>query len=199
MKTVKVRRTRQAGHCWRSRDEFISDVLISTPSHGHAKAGRPARTCIQQLREDTGCSPECYIIAEGVVNDIMPGSDGLGFLGILKKSSELRFGPRRIQLFAAGCTRVGWVSKLRADAGPTVSIVKIVSLSLLVSKNLKVKKVIKVSYLNQESRQCFGIPYVHFTYPYILNILHEDLPEAMNDKEEWRERIRDIRAGSTRW
>ena len=35
----------------------------------------------------------------------------------------------------------------------TVSIVKIVFLSRCV-ENLKVKKVIKVSYLNQESRQC---------------------------------------------
>ena len=28
------------------------------PTYGLAKAGRPARTYIQQLREDTGCSPE---------------------------------------------------------------------------------------------------------------------------------------------
>ena len=57
-KTIQVRRTRHAGHCWRSRDELISDVLLWTPTYGRAKAGRPARTCIQQLREDTGCSPE---------------------------------------------------------------------------------------------------------------------------------------------
>ena len=56
-KTIQVRRTRHAGHCWRSRDEIISDVLQWTPSLGHAKAGRPARTYIQQLCEDTGCSP----------------------------------------------------------------------------------------------------------------------------------------------
>ena len=43
-KTIKVRRTRYAGHCWRSRDELISDVLLWTPSHGRPKAGRPART-----------------------------------------------------------------------------------------------------------------------------------------------------------
>ena len=29
-----------------------------TLSHGRAKAGRPARTYIQQLCEDAGCSPE---------------------------------------------------------------------------------------------------------------------------------------------
>ena len=57
-KTIKVRRTRHAGHCWRSRDEIISDVLLWTPSYGRAKEGRPARTYIQQLCGDTGCSPE---------------------------------------------------------------------------------------------------------------------------------------------
>ena len=58
MKTIQVRRTRHAGHCWRSRDELISDILQWTPSHGQAKAGRPARTYIQQLCADTGCSLE---------------------------------------------------------------------------------------------------------------------------------------------
>ena len=58
MKTIKIRQTRHAGHCWRSRNELISDVLLWTPSHGRAKAGRPARTYIQQLCEDMGCSPE---------------------------------------------------------------------------------------------------------------------------------------------
>ena len=57
-KTIQVRRTRHAGHCWRSRDELISDVLLWTPTHGCAKAGGPARTYIQQLCEDTGCCPE---------------------------------------------------------------------------------------------------------------------------------------------
>ena len=57
-KTIQVRRTRHAGHCWRSRDELINDVLLWTPTHGRTKAGRPARTYIQQLCEDTGCSPE---------------------------------------------------------------------------------------------------------------------------------------------
>ena len=58
MKTIQARRTRHAGHCWRSKDELISDVLLWTPAYGQAKAGRPARTYIRQLCEDTGCSPE---------------------------------------------------------------------------------------------------------------------------------------------
>ena len=45
----KVRRTRHAGHSWRSKDGFISDILQWTPSHGRAKTRRPARTYIQQL------------------------------------------------------------------------------------------------------------------------------------------------------
>ena len=57
-KTIQVRRTRHAGHCWRSKDELISDVLLWTPTHGREKAGRPARTYIQQLCEDTGCNLE---------------------------------------------------------------------------------------------------------------------------------------------
>ena len=50
--------TKHAGHCWKSRDELIRDVLLWTPTHGRAKAGRPARTYIQQQCEDTGCCPE---------------------------------------------------------------------------------------------------------------------------------------------
>ena len=65
-KTNQVRRTRHAGHCWRSRDELISDVLLWAPTYGRAKAGRPARTYIQQLCEDTRCSPEDL---PGVMND----------------------------------------------------------------------------------------------------------------------------------
>ena len=57
-KTIQVRRARYAGHCWRSKDELVSDVLVWTPTYGQAKAGRPARTYIQQLCEDTGCNPE---------------------------------------------------------------------------------------------------------------------------------------------
>ena len=43
-KTIQVRRTRNARHCWRSRDELIRDVLLWTSTNGRAKAGRPART-----------------------------------------------------------------------------------------------------------------------------------------------------------
>ena len=57
-KTIQVRRARHVRHCRRIRDELTSDVLLWTPTYGRAKAWRPARTYIQQLCEDTGCSPE---------------------------------------------------------------------------------------------------------------------------------------------
>ena len=57
-KTIKIRRTGHVGHCWRSRYELLSDILLWTPSQRRAKAGRPAQTYIQQLWADTGCSPE---------------------------------------------------------------------------------------------------------------------------------------------
>ena len=57
-KTIQVRRTRRAGQCWRHKDKLISDMLLWTLSHGQAKAGRPARTYIQQLWANMGCSPE---------------------------------------------------------------------------------------------------------------------------------------------
>ena len=43
-KTIRVRRKRHVGHCRRSRDKLISDILLWTPLHERAKAWRPART-----------------------------------------------------------------------------------------------------------------------------------------------------------
>ena len=57
-KTIQARRTRHAGHCWKSKDEIVSDVLLWSPAYGQSKAVRPARTYIQQLCDDTGCNPE---------------------------------------------------------------------------------------------------------------------------------------------
>ena len=40
------------------RENYQSNVLLWIHTYGRAKAGRPARTYIQQLCDDTGCSPE---------------------------------------------------------------------------------------------------------------------------------------------
>ena len=64
--TIWGRRTRHAGHCWRSGDKLISDVLLWKPKHGHANVGRPLRTYIDQLCEDSGC---CAEDLPGATND----------------------------------------------------------------------------------------------------------------------------------
>ena len=53
-KTIKIRQTRHAGHCWRSNDGLISGTQLWTPSRGRAKAGQPAKTYIKQLCANTG-------------------------------------------------------------------------------------------------------------------------------------------------
>ena len=57
-KAIRIRRIRQVGYYWRSRDELISDVLLWTPLHAQPKTGWPARTNVQQLCADTGGSLE---------------------------------------------------------------------------------------------------------------------------------------------
>ena len=57
-KTIKIEWIRHAEHCWRRKDQFISDVLRWTPSLVRASVGRPTKTYLQQLCTDTGCSLE---------------------------------------------------------------------------------------------------------------------------------------------
>ena len=46
--------TKCMGHCWRSKNELISDILPWTPSHRHASVGWPIRTYQQQCCMNTG-------------------------------------------------------------------------------------------------------------------------------------------------
>ena len=55
-KTIQMRRTQPAGHCWGSTDELISNVLLWTSSHGYASFGKSARTYLGEICVDTGCS-----------------------------------------------------------------------------------------------------------------------------------------------
>ena len=45
--TIQTRRARHVGHCWRSKGELISDVLMRTTSLGRARVKRPARTYLR--------------------------------------------------------------------------------------------------------------------------------------------------------
>ena len=56
--TIQQQRLRFAGHCWRSKEELAGDVLLWKPSHGKKSAGRPKKTYIDQLMDDTGCRLE---------------------------------------------------------------------------------------------------------------------------------------------
>ena len=52
--TIQNGRIRYTEHCWRSKDELITDVLQWTTTYGHTSLGRPALTYIHQLWADTG-------------------------------------------------------------------------------------------------------------------------------------------------
>ena len=59
-KTIQVRRARHAWHCWRSKDELVSDVLLWTPIYGQAKARRPARTYSSYVRTQDVTQKTCW-------------------------------------------------------------------------------------------------------------------------------------------
>ena len=46
------------GHCWRIKDELISDILFWTPSHKRVSVWWPTITYLQQLCADKGRSLE---------------------------------------------------------------------------------------------------------------------------------------------
>ena len=56
--SIREQRRRFAGHCWRSTNELVSDMLLCTPKHGQRSRGRPAKTFVDQMVEDTECEVE---------------------------------------------------------------------------------------------------------------------------------------------
>ena len=52
-KSIRMQRLRFTGHCWRSKDEVASDLVLWQPQHGNRSRGSPAKTYIDQLRDDT--------------------------------------------------------------------------------------------------------------------------------------------------
>ena len=55
---INKRRTRFAGHCYRSKDEVVSNLTLWTPKHGKAKVGRPSKTYTKQFTQDADCQLE---------------------------------------------------------------------------------------------------------------------------------------------
>ena len=56
--TIRERRVKFCCHSRRSRNEVIHQVLLWESSHGRRKRGRPARTYINQIVDDTGIKRE---------------------------------------------------------------------------------------------------------------------------------------------
>lgn len=54
--TIREKRLRFSGHCWRNKEELASDLLLWQPKHGKYGVGRRCRTYIDQLADDTGCT-----------------------------------------------------------------------------------------------------------------------------------------------
>ena len=59
-KTIQIWQTSHVRHCWRSKDELMSDIILWISSHGRGNARRQARTYIQQLCADKSCSLEDF-------------------------------------------------------------------------------------------------------------------------------------------
>ena len=52
--TIKQKRLKLASHCYRHPEEATSKSSVVDPNHGTRGQGRPVRTFVQQLRDDTG-------------------------------------------------------------------------------------------------------------------------------------------------
>ena len=53
--SIRQQRLLFSGHCWRSKLELASDVIMWQPTHSKRKIGRPLRTYVDQLVDDTLC------------------------------------------------------------------------------------------------------------------------------------------------
>ena len=56
--SIREKRLRFAGHCFRNKDELASDLILWQPLHGNRTRGRPSKTYIDQLADDNGCEIE---------------------------------------------------------------------------------------------------------------------------------------------
>ena len=58
--TSKIWWTTHAGHCYISKNKYMSNILLWTPTHGHTSVGQLAITYIHQLCSNTGYSQEDF-------------------------------------------------------------------------------------------------------------------------------------------
>ena len=55
---IKEKRARFAGHCYRSKDKVVSNLILWTRKHGKARVGRPSNTYTKELTKDASCQLE---------------------------------------------------------------------------------------------------------------------------------------------
>ena len=60
--TLRERRLRFSGHCWRSKYEVVSDLVLWEPKHGKRSVGGQARILnfVDLLEVDTGVPRDCW-------------------------------------------------------------------------------------------------------------------------------------------
>ena len=57
--TIKEKNLRFSGHCWTSKNEVPSDVVLWEPKHGKRNVGGQACTFVDLLEADTGVPRDC--------------------------------------------------------------------------------------------------------------------------------------------
>ena len=62
--TIREKRLRFSGHCWRSKNE-VSDLVLWEPNHGKRSVGGQACTVVDLLEAGTGVSRDCLPAAMG--------------------------------------------------------------------------------------------------------------------------------------
>ena len=60
---IRKRRKRFAGHCFRSKEEPVSKLILWIPKHGTRRRGKPQTTYIDTLCTDTGLEPNDLRVA----------------------------------------------------------------------------------------------------------------------------------------
>ena len=61
--TIRERRLRLSAHCWRSKHEVVSDLVLREPKHGKRSVGGQSRTSVDLLEADTGVPRDCLPVA----------------------------------------------------------------------------------------------------------------------------------------
>ena len=57
--TIRDRRLRFSGHCWRNENEVVSDLVLWELKHGKRNIRGQARTFVDLLEADTGVLRDC--------------------------------------------------------------------------------------------------------------------------------------------